>query len=343
MAQINKPTDYFNTKLYTGNGSTQSITGVGFQPDWTWIKGRSVAYGHSVYDVIRGAGYRLEPNTTNGEGTYTSFVSFDSDGFSLGSGAAVNENTQTFASWNWLASNTTASNTDGSITTTISANQTSGFSIISYTGNATSGATIGHGLNAVPKIIFVKKRDNTVENWAVGIQEITGVSNDSLWLNLTNGSSAVSSWWNSTSPTTSLITLGNGGGVNDNGSDYIAYCFADVKGFSKFGSYTGNGSTDGTFVYTGFKPAFVMIKRSSDTEGWWMQDNKRTGFNPSNDRLEANASGAESDLNSIDILSNGFKCRQTYNGINASGSTYIYMAFAESPLVGTNNTPATAR
>jgi len=342
MAQINKPDEYFNTVLYTGNATARSITGVGFQPDWVWIKGRTTAYNNTLFDAIRGATKRLYSNGTDAESTQTAtLTSFDSDGFSLGNNASVNSATSTFVAWNWLASNTTASNTDGSITSTVSANTTSGFSIVSYTGTG-ANATVGHGLGAVPKMIIVKDR-SAVKNWTV---YHIGVGNDKdILLDVTNAENT-STAWNNTTPTSSVFSIGTLGNVNTSSNNYIAYCFAEKKGFSKFGSYTGNGNADGTFVYTGFKPAFYMIKRTDSTGSWIIKDNKRPGYNVNGSYLVANDSLAESTGSgnvASDELSNGFKIRGTSSSLNTSGGTYIYMAFAENPLVGTNNIPATAR
>jgi len=340
---LDKPTDYFETKLYTGTVSSQSITGVGFQPDWVWIKYRSDIANHHLYDSVRGVQKRLNSNTSNAEATsVNNLTSFDSDGFTIGTDNDINESGQTYASWNWLASNTTASNTDGSITSTVSANTTSGFSIVSYTGTG-SNANIGHGLASVPKIIFVKRR-NTAENWAVNIQKITNVINDSLWLNLTNASSTIPIWWNSTNQTSSVFSVGTASDVNGSGDTYIAYCFAEKTGYSKFGSYTGNGSTDGPFVYTGFKPAFVIIKSSSQAEtNWVIVDNKREGYNPDNDRLFPDSNQAESTSDVIDLLSNGFKLKSGAGSSNGPSYTHIYMAFAEAPFVTSGGIPTTAR
>ena len=342
---INKSSDYFNTKLYTGNGSTQSITGVGFQPDLVWIKSRSLANGHTVWDNIRGVTNWLTPNNTNAEDTYSGgLTSFDSDGFSIGDGGDINTNSATQVSWNWLASNTTASNTDGSITSTVSANTTSGFSIVKYTGNATAGATIGHGLGAVPSFIVVKRIDG-VSPWHTYHASLGNTQRMSL--NETDATDSDSTAWNNTTPTSSVFTVGNSGTTNVNNADTLAYCFAEKKGFSKFGSYVGNGNADGTFVYTGFKPAFVMVKRSSNIESWQITDHARdANVSPNFARLIANSSGAEATNTTwakIEKFSNGFKLGGTDTVSNGSGSTYIYMAFAESPLVGTNNIPATAR
>jgi len=343
MPQINKPSSYFNTKLYTGNGSTQSISGIGFQPDWVWIKSRSQAVNHYGYDSVRGTDKRLQQNITNAESTTdtTWFNSFDSDGFTIGSEANINNSSSTYASWNWLASNTTASNTDGSITSTVSANTTSGFSIVSYTGTG-SNATVGHGLGVAPKMIITKAR-GTTNNWGTYHESLGNT--DAVFLNLTNATDTASTYWNNTSPTSSVFSVGSAAGTNPSAT-MIAYCFAEKKGFSKFGSYTGNGSTDGTFVYTGFKPAWVITKRTDSPSDWVILDNKRNSFNVVDKKLESSNSDADTTQTACDFLSNGIKLKDTttsYLGTNISGGTYIYMAFAESPLVGTNNIPAVAR
>jgi hypothetical protein len=340
FATINKGSSYFNTRLYTGNGSARSITGVGFKPDWVWVKPRSAVNDHVLADVVRGVTKTLATNLTAVELTNTNaFTAFDTDGFSLGTGTDVNSNTVTYASWNWLAGGTGVSNTNGTITSTVSANTTSGFSIVSYTGNGTGGATIGHGLGSTPKMMIVKRRDTAVAAWRIyhaSLGNTQGMAFDTAVPTV----SAI--YWNNTSPTSTLFTVGTGSTVNTSASTYIAYCFADVKGYSKFGSYTGNGSTDGTFVYTGFKPSFLMIKVSSTTEDWYIWDNKRGTYNANLPVLYPDLSNAESSSD-IDFLSNGFKCRTAQTLQNASGATYIYMAFAENPFVLTDGTPVTAR
>jgi len=352
MAQINKPNTYFNSVLYTGNGSTQSITGVGFQPDFVWIKGRSYIEDHMLQNSISGSTKTLRSNSDGVEYTPTGGLSsFDADGFSMGSDVAMNKSGENLVSWNWLAGGTAVSNTQGSITSNVSANTTSGFSVVSYTGNGTTVSTVGHGLGVKPSMIMVKNRDTAGKYWT--IYTSYGTANSHIYLNETLAQATYVGYWNNTEPTSSVFTIGNdvNNFVNGSTNNFIAYCFAEKKGFSKFGSYTGNGSTDGTFVYTGFKPAFVMIKRSSSTGNWELLDNKRDIDNPVGHLLEANNSGAESDLSAshtpLDFLSNGFKLRNSSltgdTNINLSGSTYIYMAFAEQPLVGTNNIPATAR
>ena len=347
MAQINKPSEYFNTKLWTGTGAENAITGVGFQPDWVWIKNRDAAEHNKLYDAVRGATKNIYSNLANAEGTDAqSLKSFDSDGFTLGTESALNASGQDIVGWSWKANGSGVSNTDGDITSTVSANTTSGFSIVSYTGNGSAGATVGHGLGVTPKMVIVKRRDGAV-NWIV---YHTGIgATKYIQLNEDGAETLQSSYnmFNSTAPSSSLITLGNLSNTNGNTNTYISYCFAEKKGFSKFGSYVGNGAGDGTFVYTGFKPAFVMVKNTDAVRNWTILDNKRDVFNscsirlfPNSNEVEAGTVGSEAQA---DILSNGFKTRTNDANFNASGNNYIYMAFAENPLVGTNNIPATAR
>jgi hypothetical protein len=341
-SSIVKPTDYFNTVLYTGNGSTNhAITGVGFQPDWSWIKQRSGAEWNILIDSVRGVTKYINSNDAGAERTSSNFIeSFDSDGFTLGSANDTNQSSQTYASWNWLGANGTASNSDGSITSTVSANTTAGFSIVSFTGTG-SNATIGHGLGAVPKFYVVKDRDAGNDWFVYHGANTSAPETDYLKLNSTAATADLNTLWNDTAPTSSVFSLGTNGNVNTSSNTYIAYCFAEKKGYSKFGSYTGNGTSgvdgagDGTFVYTGFKPSMIIIKPSSAVENWQILDNKRPGFNES-DNLAPNNSAAENTSNDfVDLVSNGFKLRSgTYS---ASGVTYIYMAFAENPFVANDS------
>jgi hypothetical protein len=342
---IDKSDDYFNTVLYTGNGSTQSITGVGFQPDLVWVKSRNDSYNHANWDIVRGTSNALQTSTTSAEQTIEGVTSFDSDGFTLSTAASANSNTKTFVAWNWLADNTSgSSNTDGDINSTVSVNTTSGFSIVSWTGTGTNPSTVGHGLGTAPSCIILRDRDN-VSDWYVGHDGIGWT--DRLKLNTTASTASSVTLWNNTAPTSSLFTISSA--LNFNGSPTIAYCFAEKKGFSKFGSYTGNGSSDGPFVYTGFKPAFFMIKRTDTTTNWIMYDTVRQPYNTTNPGpIYANLSSAEESnvtLTAFDILSNGFKTRNTSSWAesNASGGTYIYMAFAGNPLVTSTGIPTTAR
>jgi len=353
MAQINKPDEYFNTVLNTGDDtSPKSITGVGFQPDLVWTKSRtSGTTNHTLFDSVRGAGSNkeLSSNSSTAEGgnqssNYGYLSSFDSDGFTATSGSIganyFNQSGETYVNWNWLASNSTASNTDGSITSTVSANTTSGFSIVSYTGTG-SNATVGHGLGATPKFVTIKNR--TTSGWSWKTHHVAITPSQRLHLNTNDGATTETTAFNSTAPTSSVFSVGTSVGTNGSSNNYIAYCFAEKKGFSKFGSYTGNGNADGTFVYTGFKPAFVIIKKTDGADNWTINDNKRVGYNVDNNELFANLSNAEDTNDVLDLLSNGFKLRHTAGRHNTSGGTYIYMCFAESPFVTSTGIPTTAR
>ena len=365
---INKSTDYFNTKLYSGNGSSQSITGVGFQPDWTWVKSRSGTYGAynpQAYDAVRGAGTSkdLTPATNAVEGVdngiYGHISSFDTDGFTLGAGSSNstqnNGSSTEYVSWNWKANGAGSSNTDGYINSTVSANTTAGFSIVTYTGNLSSStsATVGHGLGVAPKMIITKRLSNTSE-WAVLHEGLTSW-NYVCWLNETDAQIDKSGNGSMSAPTSTVFSTNYTNALNVNSSTYVAYCFAEKTGYSKFGSYTGNGNAEGTFIYLGFKPAFIMTKRIDNTGAWLMYDSKRNPSNLTDKKLLANENGAENasvspsgviaSTNNIDIVSNGFKQRTTQGYNNASGGNYIYMAFAEEPLVANvgQSIPATAR
>ena len=344
---INKSTSYFNTKLYTGDGGTNNAqTGVGFRPDWIWFKRRSGSGNHFTADVVRGTyadGYKLlVPNDQDAEADYTYIKSLDSDGFTLGSNNNnVNGNAETYVAWNWLAGGSQgSSNTDGSINTTYtSVNTTSGLSICKWSGTGSAG-TIGHGLGAVPKMI-IAKRTSATRNWPVYHHNI---GNDKkIYANDTQGESS-STNWNSTTPTSSVFSVGSADDINGSGSTYVAYVFAEKPGFSKFGKYTGNGNGNGSFVYTGFRPEFLLIKNYTSGTGdpSIIYDTKRVGYNPNNNVLEGANANAEASSDRIDILSNGFKLRYNWTPINKSGDTYIYMAFGQT-LVGSNNVPATAR
>ena len=343
---IDKPSDYFNTKLYSGNGGTQSISSVGFQPDWVWTKGRSGTYGvsnHKLFDSVRGATKTLFGNLNLAESTQTNgLTSFDSDGFSLGDDSNVNASSTTYVSWNWLGANGTASNTDGSITSTVSANTTAGFSIVSYTGTG-SNATVGHGLGANMDFAIFKLRSGS-SAWLVYHKSLG--STKAIYLNETGAVGTNSSGFNDTEPTSSVFSLGSGATANTSGGTQIAYCFAEKKGYSKFGSYTGNGNADGTFIYTGFKPAWFLTKKSSASgTGWFVFDNQRDPLNPNSKFLMTQASNSEDDNTNrgMDFLSNGIKIRGTNGDVNESGSTYIYMCFSENPFVTSTGIPTTAR
>ena len=346
---INKSTDYFNTKLYTGNQSTQNITGVGFQPDWVWIKQRADDnYSHELFDAIRGVTKYMSSNETNAEATgATTLTAFDSDGFTLGSDTIVNKSGKTLVAWNWKAGTTGSGNTTGAGTAksySYSVNTTAGFSIVKYTGNGTSGQQIPHHLGAVPKMI-IQKRLTSGAGWntyhhALGLNY--------MMLNVNNAEASDSGKYNA-NPTSTYVQIGNDGGMNSNDVEHMLYCFAEKTGYSKFGNYSGNGNVDGNFLYTGFKPAFLMVKRYDTSGNWVMFDNKRSstgGNNEINYALLADSNSSEStgtSSNDVDFLSNGIKIREDNGDLNTNGGAYIYMAFASAPLVGTNNIPATGR
>jgi hypothetical protein len=350
---LDKPTDYFNTKLHTGDGGgSGSSTGIGFQPDMVWSKSRTEALNHTLFDSVRGAGSNKEltPNGTSAEGGANSagfgYISaFNSDGYSWTAGSTNTENfnksSQTYANWCWKAgtsfTNDASATSIGTIDSAGSVSDTSGFSIVTYTA-AGAAATIKHGLSSAPKMIFTRKLNGS-PNWGVYYGDPT----DYLELNTTAATQDDANMWNDTAPTSSVFSVG-GDNKSSGGGNYVAYCFAEKKGYSKFGSYTGNGDADGAFVYTGFKPAFFMLKRTNGTEDWVIYDNKRDPINKAERILRPNATNAESTSFFADILSNGFKLRMASEAkVNGSGDTYIYMAFAESPLVSSSGVPTTAR
>ena len=346
---INKSSEHFNTKLYSGTGSTNNVTGVGFQPDWTWIKSRTDTGNHRMYDAVRGATKTLYSNLTNEEGTNTNGLSsFNSDGFTVNTNTQSNGSGNNFVSWNWKAGGSGSSNTDGSITSTVSANTTAGFSIVKYTGTGSASDTIGHGLGVKPAMVIMRPLGYSGAWWIIH-KDLTA---DNVLEFNTNAQANISSFGGGglkySTFTTSVIGGGNGSTNSDlwnkSGEDYIAYCFAEKTGYSKFGSYVGNnGGSDGVFVYTGFKPTFVMVKLASHSgANWNIKDVKRDTFNPVDNQLRANLNNAEGDGEDIDILSNGFKTRANGLNLQDAGYTYIYMAFGQS-LVGSNNIPCTAR
>ena len=289
---------YFTTTLYTGNESTNAITNSAnagdFQPDWVWLKSRNSATHHRLYDSSRGALKNILSSAANTEATTAnSLTSFDSNGFTLGSDDNSNQNTKTFVAWQWKANGgTTSSNGDGNITSTVQANTTAGFSIVLFTGNATAGQTVGHGLGVKPEIIFAKNRSNG-NNWNVYAEPVDNTGNNYLSLNGTVGKESDFNMWNDTAPTSSVITLGDRNETNGSSHNMVFYCFHSVKGYSKIGSYTGNGNADGTFVYTGFKPAWIMLKRTDSSNNWNIFDSKRDVDNQVGNVLYANLTSAE--------------------------------------------------
>jgi hypothetical protein len=331
---------YMAATTYTANGGVQTINngtnntiGTTFQPDLVWTKPRSNVGGNIINDSVRGASLYLTTNTTNAELTDANYLtSFNSNGFSLGSTNFTNG--YTMVGWQWKAGGTGVTNTSGSITSTVSANTTAGFSVVTYTGNGTAGSTVGHGLGIAPSLFFVKQRNAAGESWIVYHASI-GATNY-LQLNSTIASTSSSSAWNNTAPTSSVFTIGAGGGwgTNDNGSTYVAYCFAAVSGYSAMGSWSGTANSDGPFIFTNFRPRFILYKNASlGTADWEIVDTSRDTYNAAGLELFPNTSGAETDGRPrLDILSNGFKVRTTGAGINGSGNTIIYAAFAENPF-----------
>ena len=339
-----QPKDHFNTKIYTGNSGTQALTGVGFQPDLVWIKNRNDSNNQSnvLYDSVRGVTKYLSSNSNAVEGTEAAGVTaFGTDGFTVGNTVTVNTGFN-YVAWNWKAGGAASSNSNGSITSSVSANTTAGISIVAYTGTGSAGATVGHGLGVKPSLIIEKGRAGVTDDWLIYHQSYGAT--DGFALNNQTGATDSDSYWNDVEPTSTVFTIGNNGKVNTNTATHIAFCFAEKSGYSKFGDFYGNGNANGAFVFCGFRPAWVMMKRADGgSEDWRICDNKRDPENVMDRVLFANLSNVESDADVLDFLSNGFKLRTTDGGMNASGGRYIYMAFAEHPLVASNGDPATAR
>ena len=345
---IDDPSAYFQTALYTGNGGTQSITNDGnsdLQPDWLWIKERSSTSGHNVMDSTRGVGKHLFPSSTGAEESLNIVSSFNSDGWSTGASNAINQSSETYVAWQWKANGgTTTSFTESGDNPggTYQANQTAGFSIVRFIGTGANG-TVQHGLGVAPQVIIFKRTDSGSSNWITYHNSIGTGHN--VFLNATNAKDSDGAlYFQNTAPTSSVFTAGGYSQLNENDSPTIAYCFAPIQGYSKFGSYTGNGNADGPFIYTGFKPAWIMIKSIDSANAWWINDTKRDTFNLSDAHLRADTSDPEQGIYALmDILSNGFKLRTSNGQTNANGFSYLYMAFAEHPFVGSDGVPTTAR
>ena len=339
-----QPSDYFNTLLYDGNNSTQALTGVGFQPDATWIKSRNNTDNHALYDAVRGATETLYPNDNAIEATNAnSLTSFDADGFTCGDANIVNGGTgRIYASWNWKAG-TTSGLSGGTITpSSYSINTTSGFGIYTWAGTGVAG-TIAHGLGVTPKMVILKSTTHD-SYWFVYHNGIAAdAETDYLNLNDTTAAGDSATIWNDTAPTSSVFSVGTNTDVNGSGRTYVAYVWADVKGYSKFGSYTGNGNADGAFVYTGFRPAYLFVKQVAEARSWNQFDFKRSPANVVNDQLVLNSTAINEEKTMCDFVSNGFKARATDDGINKSAQQYIYAAFAEFPIVSSNSKAGTAR
>ena len=353
---IDNPELHFQAKTYTGNGTAigsggQAITLDGdedMQPDWVWIKDRSDSDRPRMFDVIRGVTKELDTSDTTGETTLTEgLTTFGSDGFTVGNHEGVNSNTDSFVAWCWKAGGSGSSNTDGSINTIkTSANTTSGFSINTFTGTQNVG-TVGHGLGSAPGVMIVKNTADSSDAWYVYHQGLASdPETDYIILNTTAAKVDYNTPWNDTAPTSSVFTVGADGGNNESGSTMAAYCFAEKQGFSKFGSYTGNGSSSansGPFVYLGFKPSLVIVKNTSGTEGWQIWDNKRSSFNGQGSNISPNSSNAESTGVRVHFFSNGFQLVSSGADQNTDGNVFIYMAFAEAPFVNSNGVPCNAR
>jgi hypothetical protein len=328
---VAKGSSAMDVALFTGNGSSQNVTGLNFAPDFVWAKRRSAADSHLLFDVIRGATVFMGSDTTNGDQTLSSgLTAFNSDGFSWGSyGSGA-----TFVGWAWDAGTNTVTNNSGSISSQVRANASAGLSVVTYTGTG-SNATVGHGLGIAPSMTIVKVRNRSGDNWLVYHKSLSTPATDYLLLSATSASGTLSGYWNG-GPTSSVIGLGNYSAINNNGDSYVAYNFSPVSGYSSMGSYVGNGSSDGSFVYTGFRPKLLLIKTSTTARDWVLYDTSRSTYNTATARLVPNSSGAEVTSASIDILSNGFKIRSGsgsgFEEINESGATLIYAAWAENPF-----------
>jgi hypothetical protein len=338
-ATVNDGSAHFQATKYTGNGSAaHAITNTGnanLQPDWVWIKCRSNAFDHAAWDSTRGASSRILPNTTAAAESQTNFASFNSDGFSVNTGDIVNTNSYDYVAWQWKANGgTEVTNNDGTVTTYVQLNSTAGFSIVRWTGNGNTSGTIGHGLGAIPDMI-IRRDYSVVTNWAVAFPK-----QETSQLMVLNTNAAFGAASGMSGYTSTVFTDGSG----SDSSSSIAYCYKNIKGYSKFGKYTGNGDGDGTFIYTGFKPSWLMIKRTDSANSWYLIDSTRDPFNVALAELEANTSGVEATGNNrLDILSNGFKIRTSGSAYNASGGTYAYAALAQNPFVATNDIIALAR
>ena len=346
---IDDPGLYFNTVIWSGDGNTpRTISGVGFQPDWVWLKHRSGtgARDHYLSDVVRGATKSMNSNRNDAEVSeesngYTS--AFTSDGFTVIQGTnsigEVNDSNRSYVAWNWKAGGSGSSNTDGDVTTTVSASTTAGFSICGFTEAGSAPYSFGHGLGVEPDMVWFKTRPGS-GSWQIYFKALGSPSGKLLQLDNTNNPITIATWWGTIN--SSIVTI-NAGLITPS-TTAIAYCFAEKQGYSKFSTYTGNGSTDGPFVYCGFKPAFVLVKRlSGTTQGWYLWDNRRNGFNPNNFNLEANDTALDDTGNKrIDLLSNGFKWRSSDTIVNNSGTEYLFIAFAESPQVNSNGIPNNA-
>ena len=349
---IDDPSAYFQTALYSGDSSSVTVTNDGnsdLQPDWLWFKKRNTTGDHNTFDTSRGLTERLFPNLASASDSGSNGISALTDGFTSGTFYGdVNGAGNTFVTWQWKCNGGTEthsqSESGSNIACSVQANTTAGFSIVTYTGTGTAGHTFLHGLGSAPHLIIIKCR-SVGHHWRVYHHKNTSApQTDALSLNQTDATNDQDYWWDDTAPNSTEIALGNGdSGLNDDGATHVAYCFKEIQGYSKYGTYEGNSNADGTFVYTGFKPAWLMIKNISAAQSWWIFDNKRQGYNGGDVRLRADRNTAEDTGSKVDFVSNCFKWRDGDNAWNYSGNDFIYMAFAESPFVSSKGVPCTAR
>ena len=340
---IDDPTLYFNTVLYTGTGSEQTVSGVNFSPGLTWLKSRSNGQPNVLSDSVRGGNKQLYTADTQAETTYSQYLkSFNSDGFVLGTDSGINQSSQTFVSWNWKAGGSASNNTDGNKTISLSVNTTAGFSVGTYAGTG-QDSTIGHGLGAVPDWLMIKNRSSGSRKWQLWHNGLTG-TNKYLAIDRSGAELTDSASWDNTAHSNTVWNTYGSGEANQNGENFVCYAWTSIQGFSKFGSYTGNGNANGPFIYTGFKPAWIMTKQINGGSSWIVHDNKRDPINTVTEYFTVEENDAAGTLaNSFDLCSNGFKVRTSNGDRNSSGDSFAYWAFAESPLVNSEGIPNNAR
>ena len=339
---IDDPSLHFNTILYSGNETGRTLTGVGFQPDFTWIKQRNRSDPHILVDSVRGGTKELSVERISAEHTEAQGLqSFNSDGFVLGTHVDVNRNSTTFVAWNWKAGGSASNNTDGTVTVSLSVNTTAGFSVGTYTGTSANN-TFGHGLGAIPDWLMIKNRSSGSRKWALWHKNLTG-TNKYLAIDRSDGEQTDTATWQNTAHTSTVFASGGSGEVNQGSENFVCYAWTSIKGFSKFGSYKGNGNADGPMIYTGFKPAWIMTKQIDGSSSWILHDNKRDPINPIDEFFTAEEGDAVGDLDSFDLLSNGFKVRTSNGDRNSDTNTFVYWAFAESPIVNSNGVPNNAK
>ena len=340
---IDDPTLYFNTVLYTGTGSEQTVSGVNFSPGLTWLKSRSNGQPNVLSDSVRGGNKQLYSADTQAETTYGQYLkSFNSDGFVLGTDSGINQSSQTFVSWNWKAGGSASNNTDGNKTISLSVNTTAGFSVGTYAGTG-QDSTIGHGLGAVPDWLMIKNRSSGSRKWQLWHNGLTG-TNKYLAIDRSDAELTDTASWDNTAHSNTVWNTYGSGEANQNGENFVCYAWTSIQGFSDFGSYTGNGNADGPFIYTGFKPAWIMTKQINGGSSWIVHDNKRDPINAVTEYFTVEENDAAGTLaNSFDLCSTGFKVRTSNGDRNSNGDIFAYWAFAESPLVNSEGIPNNAR